>query len=44
MNFGHRWIAPEAAFSTIKRSFGEYTHATKSDNMVKEMMIKNIAI
>ena len=37
--YGHRWIA-ETAFSTIKRTFGEYVSATKFDNMVKEMMIK----
>lgn len=37
--YGHRWIV-ETAFSTIKRTFGEYVSATKFDNMVKEMMIK----
>ncbi len=37
--YGHRWIA-ETAFSTIKRTFGEYVSATKFQNMVKEMMIK----
>lgn len=37
--YGHRWIS-EAAFSTIKRTFGEYVSATKFDNMVKEMMVK----
>ena len=37
--YGHRWIA-ETAFSTIKRTFGEYVSATKFNNMVKEMMIK----
>lgn len=37
--YGHRWIA-ETAFSTIKRAFGEYTSATRFQNMVKEMMIK----
>ena len=37
--YGHRWIS-ETAFSTIKRTFGEHTSATKFDNMVKEMMIK----
>ena len=37
--YGHRWMA-ETAFSTIKRTFGEYVSATKFDNMVKEMMIK----
>lgn len=35
----HRWIA-ETAFSTTKRTFGEYVSATKFDNMVREMMIK----
>ena len=37
--YGHRWIA-ETAFSTIKRTFGEYVSATRFQNMVKEMMIK----
>ena len=37
--YGHRWIA-ETAFSTIKRTFGEYVSATRFENMVKEMMIK----
>jgi len=37
--YGHRWMA-ETAFSTIKRTFGEYISATRFDNMVKEMMIK----
>jgi hypothetical protein len=30
----------ETAFSGIKRMFGEYTLATRFQNMVKEMMIK----
>jgi hypothetical protein len=30
----------ETAFSTLKRTFGEYVSATKFSNMVKEMMIK----
>jgi IS5 family transposase len=38
-NYGHRWMA-ETAFSTIKRMFGEYTSASRFQNMVKEMMIK----
>jgi hypothetical protein len=38
--YGHRWIAEETAFSTIKRTFGEYISATRFQNMVKEMMIK----
>ncbi len=37
--YGHRWIA-ETAFSTIKRTFGEYVSATKFQNMINEMMIK----
>jgi transposase len=37
--YGHRWMA-ETAFSTIKRTFGEYISAARFDNMVKEMMIK----
>ena len=30
----------ETTFSSIKRMFGEYTSATRFQNMVKEMMIK----
>ncbi len=37
--YGHRWMA-ETAFSTLKRTFGEYVSATRFENMVKEMMIK----
>jgi len=37
--YGHRWMV-ETAFSSIKRMYGEYTSATKFQNMVKEMMIK----
>ena len=37
--YGHRWIA-ETAFSTIKRTFGEFVSATKFQNMVKEMTMK----
>ncbi len=37
--YGHRWIA-ETAFSTLKRTFGEYVSATRFENMVKEMTIK----
>ena len=37
--YGHRWMA-ETAFSSIKRSYGEYTSATKFKNMVKEMILK----
>jgi len=36
---GKRWIA-ETVFSSIKRMFGEYTSATRFQNMVKEMMMK----
>ncbi len=41
--YGNRWwIAETAAFSTIKRMFGEsmYVSATLLQNMVSEMMIK----
>lgn len=37
--YGYRWMA-ETAFSTLKRTFGEYVSATRFENMVKEMMIK----
>jgi hypothetical protein len=37
--YGHRWMA-ETAFSSIKRMFGEYTSATRFQNMVKEMILK----
>jgi Transposase DDE domain len=37
--YGQRWMA-ETTFSSIKRMFGEYTSATRFQNMVKEMMIK----
>ena len=37
--YGKRWIA-ETVFSSIKRMFGEYTSATKFQNMVKEMIMK----
>jgi transposase len=37
--YGQRWMA-ETAFSSIKRMFGEYTSATRFQNMLKEMMIK----
>jgi hypothetical protein len=33
------WLT-ETAFSSIKRMHGEYTSATRFQNMVKEMMIK----
>src|SRR6476619_3281325 len=32
--YGHRWIA-ETAFSTIKRTFGEYVSATRFQNIGK---------
>ncbi len=39
--YGHRLIAAETVFSTIKRMFvGEYVTATRFQNMVKEMVIK----
>jgi hypothetical protein len=37
--YGHRWMA-ETAFSSIKRTYGEYISATKFKNMVKEMILK----
>ena len=37
--YGHRWMA-ETAFSSLKRMFGEYTCATRFQNMVKEMILK----
>ena len=37
--YGMRWMA-ESAFSSIKRTYGEYVSATKFQNMVKEMMLK----
>ena len=30
----------ETVFSSIKRTYGEHTSATKFQNMVKEMMMK----
>ena len=36
---GDGWMA-ETTFSSIKRMFGEYTSATRFQNMVKEKMIK----
>jgi len=38
-NYGQRWIV-ESAFSSLKRTFGEYISARKIRNMVNEMMIK----
>jgi hypothetical protein len=37
--YGYRWMA-ETAFSSLKRTFGEYTCATQFQNMVKEMILK----
>ncbi len=37
--YGQRWMV-ETAFSSIKRMFGEYTSATKFQNMIKEMTMK----
>jgi len=37
--YGQRWIV-ESAFSSLKRTFGEYVSARKIRNMTKEMMIK----
>jgi hypothetical protein len=38
--YGQRWIAETAMFSSIKRMFGEYTSAIRFQNMVKEMTMK----
>ncbi len=39
--YGQRWMAKEtAAFSSIKRMFGEYASAIRFQNMVKEMTMK----
>jgi Transposase DDE domain len=38
--YGQRWMAKETVFSSIKQMFGEYTSATRFQNMVKETMIK----
>jgi len=38
--YGKRWVPKETVFSSIKRMFGEYTLATRFQNMVKEMMMK----
>jgi hypothetical protein len=37
--YGKRWMA-ETAFSSIKRTYGEYVSATKFQNTVKEMVMK----
>jgi hypothetical protein len=36
---GKRWMA-ETAFSSIRRTYGEYVSATRFQNMVKEMIMK----
>jgi hypothetical protein len=41
--YGHRWMdgwMAETAFSSIKRTYGEYISATKFKNMVKKMILK----
>ena len=37
--YGYRWMA-ETAFSSFKRTFGEYVSAKTIQNMAQEMMIK----
>jgi hypothetical protein len=37
--YGHRWMA-ETVFSSLKRMFGEYTYATRFQNMMKDMILK----
>jgi len=37
--YGYRWMA-ESAFSSLKRTFGEYVSAKSMRNMAQEMMIK----
>ena len=39
VSYGKRWIA-ETVFSCIKRTFGEYVYSIRSENMIKEMMLK----
>jgi len=39
IKYGKRWIA-ETAFSSMKRTYGEYVSATRFQNMVKEMALK----
>jgi len=38
-NYGRRWMA-ETVFSSYKRTFGEYVCAKKTDNMIRELMVK----
>ena len=40
VNYGYRWLAETAAFSSIKRMFGEHVTARKFPNMVKEIFLK----
>lgn len=37
--YGQRWMA-ETVFSSIKRMFGEFTSATRFQNMVKDIILK----
>jgi transposase len=37
--YGYRWIS-EAAFSSIKRSFGEYVCSVKWKHIVNELILK----
>ncbi len=39
VGYGQRWMA-ETAFSSFKRTFGEYVRATKIENMANEMALK----
>jgi hypothetical protein len=38
-NYGRRWAA-ESVFSAVKRIAGEYVTATKTENMIQEVMLK----
>ncbi|MGA2784892.1 MAG: transposase [Candidatus Bathyarchaeia archaeon] len=38
-SYGQRWMV-ESAFSSLKRTFGEYVTARKFRNMTKEMILK----
>jgi hypothetical protein len=37
--YGQRWIV-ESAFSSLKRTFGEYVSARTMQNMANEIMLK----
>ena len=37
--YGMRWMA-ESAFSSIKRTFGEYVSSVKWNNIVNELLLK----